>query len=281
MNVTFGNPAGASPAPVTEKVVTPTPVPGVVVESENTACPAVVSVPAAGPLALVPEHGDRVPGLKEIKLPRLNIVHNTGLLKDTFSPGEIVYNQTTVLFTPPEISHSGKVEREGTPPIDLVVLHFFPTRYVEKVVPYNSRRGRIFNTEADVKTAGGTVSYEENKLKPNVPLFEYMADAFVAIRRPEHCADDDTVFVYQVGDHKYALGLWSMKGSAYTVAKTAFFTPLKMGCLKKGGYRSYHFAVSTFEKPFGTGNKTWVPVCIPTKPTDAAFLAFAAEILNG
>jgi len=279
MEIKFGPPSGASPAPVTEKIVNPTPVSGVEIESETTYCPA---VPGSAAVATLSEHGDAIPSLKEIKLPRINIVHNTGRLKDAFEPGEIVYNQTTVLFTPPVVNKStGKVEREGTPPVDLVVLHFFPTRFVEKVVPYNSRRGLIVNTESDVRAAGGTVSYDEAKIKPNVPLFEYMADAFVAIRRPNHCADDDTVFVYAVGNDKYALGLWSMKGSAYTVAKTAFFTPLKMGCLKKGGYRSYHFAVSTFEKPFQTGNKTWVPVCLPTVPTDAAFLEFAAQILKG
>jgi hypothetical protein len=293
MNVSFGPQSGASAAPalVTEKVVTPTPVEGVTVESVTTVCPA-----AAAPAALVPPVqtstalapvglvlGDKIPEFKEIILPRINIVQNIGGLKDTFEPGELVFNQTTVVFTPPILNKTtGQVEKAGTPPIDMVILGFKPTRFVEKVA--GGGRGLIVDSEAKVTANGGTLDFNEAKLraKDGMKYFEALAEALVAIRRPEHCKDDDTVFVYEVAPgEKYALGIWGMKGSAYTVAKTAFFTPRSMGCLKKGGYPSYHFAVSTKEKGFQTGNKAWVPVAIPTVPTSETFLAFARQILTG
>jgi len=290
MNIEFGNPSGASPAPVTEKIVTPTPVEGVTVESETTHCaapatPAASAVTVRENTSLAPAGlilGDKIPEFKEIILPRVNIVQNIGGLKDTFEPGELVFNQTTVLYSPPVINKTtGVVEVAGTPPVDMVILGFRPTRFAEKVA--GGGRGIIVDTEEKVTANGGTLDYNEWKLKAKdgIKYFEYLAEALVAIRRPEHCKDDDTVFVYPVGGHKYALAIWGMKGSAYTVAKTAFFTPRSMGCLRKGGYPSYHFAVSTFEKPFQTGNKAWVPVCLPTVPTDATFLEFAAQILKG
>jgi hypothetical protein len=282
MNITFGPQSGVSPAPTIEKVVNETPVSVVTVESPVVQLPAVYSPQTAvAPIGLV--LGDRIPEFKEIILPRINIVQNIGGLKDTFEPGELVFNQTTVVFTPPIINKTtGQVEKAGTPPIDMVILGFKPTRYVEKVA--GGGRGLIVNSEAAVTANGGTLDFNEAKLKAKdgIKYFEALSEALVAIRRPEHCKDDDTVFVYEVAPgEKYALGIWGMKGSAYTVAKTAFFTPRSMGCLKKGGYPSYHFAVSTKEKPFQTGNKAWVPVAIPTVPTNETFLAFARQILTG
>lgn len=286
MEVVFGNPAGASPAPVIEKIVTPTPVDGVVVESVNSVCPAppVPQVPAVrhttalAPVGLV--LGDRIPDFKEIILPRLNIVQNIGELKDTFQPGALVYNKDTELFTPP-IIRNGVIEQAPLTPVNLVVLGFRPTRFVEKVK--GGGQGLIVDTEDAVRANGGTLDYNEHRLKEKdgMKRFEQLAEALVAIRRPDHCKDDDTVFTYLVGGHKYALGLWGMKGTSYTVAKRAFFTPRAMGCLKKGGYPSYHFAVTTKEETYPNGNKAWIPICIPTVQTDTAFLEFAGQILNG
>lgn len=294
MNVQFGPSSGASPAPapVVETVTTPTPQPGVTVESENTSCPAAPVTGVAVPAVVTPTStaltpvglilGDKIPDFKEIILPRINIVQNIGALKDTFEPGEIVFNQTTVIYTPPIINKTtNAIEKAGTPPADIVILGFKPTRFVEKVE--GGGRGLIVDSEAKVAANGGTLDYTEAKLKKKdgIKYFEALAEALVAVRRPDHCKDDDTVFVYEVAPGvKYALGIWGMKGSAYTVAKTAFFTPRSMGCLKKGGYPSYHFALSTKEKPFQTGNKAWVPVALPTAPTDAAFLEWARQILT-
>src|SRR5690242_3504876 len=142
MNVSFGNPEGATAvetqAPVvTEKVVTPTPVEGVTVESINTAAPvpqtdtppfcgqktfveaqvvgnAAPGTPSAPPASEVPAVrsqtglapagivlGDKIPDFKDIVLPRINIVQGIGELNKSFAVGALVFNQTTTLFTPP------------------------------------------------------------------------------------------------------------------------------------------------------------------------------------
>lgn len=292
-NVTFGPDSGVSPAPVLEKKEQhETPVSGVTVESTTTAVPAqpapqalaVRSQTALAPAGLV--LGDKIPEFKEIILPRLNIVQNIGELKDTFSPGELVFNQTTVLFTPPVLKN-GQVTQVATPPVSLVVLGFRPTRFVEKIE--GGGRGMIVDTEDAVRANGGTLDFNEWKQKKAAGMrrFECLAEALIAIRRPEHCIakgskveDPDPVFTYDVGAHKYALALWGMKGTAYTVAKRAFFTPRAMGCLKAGGYPSYNFAVTTKEESYPGGNKAWIPVCLPTDRTDETFLEFARQILT-
>lgn len=292
-NVTFGPESGVSPAPTVEKIVNETPVPGVTVESTTSYVGnAPANAPSAPPASQVPAVrsnntalapaglvlGDRLPELKEIILPRLNIVQNIGDLKDTFAPGTLVYDQKVELFTPP-IVKDGVVKKEPLPPVSLVVLGFRPTRFVEKVE--GGGRGMIVDTEDQVRANGGTLDYNEWKSKKasGMKRFESLAEALIAIRRPAHLKDDETVFVYPVGAHKYALALWGMKGTAYTVAKRAFFTPRAMGCLKKGGYPSFNFAITTKEESYPGGNKAWVPVCIPTDPTDETFLEFARQIL--
>lgn len=285
MEVSFGPESGSAPAPVVEKATNATPVAGVTVESTPAAAPA-SQVPAVrSPGFLAPRGlvlGDKLPDFKEIIFPRVNISQNIGQLKDTFQPGSLVYNQNTCLFTPPIIDKAtGNVTKQGLPPVYMIVLGFRPTRFVEKVK--GGARGLIVDTEEQVRAAGGTTDYNEWKLKETsgIKRFEALAEAIVAIRRPEHCKDDKSVFVYDVDGHRYALGIWGLKGTAYTVAKTAFFTPRAMGCLQEGGYPSYVFAVTTKWKPFDGGNGAWIPVCIPTDKTSEKALDFVRRVLTG
>jgi hypothetical protein len=294
--VQFGNPAGAAPAPVievkSEVVSTPTPVPGVAVESVNTHAAAPAAAPSQA-VATRPSHslsnrggfvlGDVIPDFSEI----VNLVHGIGKLKESFPVGAIVFNQSTVLFTPPLLRKNeqlgvDEVVSPALPPVNITVLGFRPTRFVEKVD--GGGRGIICNTEDQVRSCGGTLDYKEWELKKasGAKLFQPLAEALVAIRRPAHCADDDSVFVYPVDGHKYALGLWGMKGSAYTAAaKTVFFTHRKMGCLMKG-YPTKNYNFTTKLKPLGPKkNPTWVPVCIPAENSTPEFIAFVSEVLGG
>ena len=306
-NVTFGPESGESPAPVVEKNITPTPVPGVTVESVTTVATP-VAAPAPAPSQVPAVHnpntaiapagmvlGDKIPEMKEIILPRLNIVQNIGDLKDTFAPGSLVYDQKVELFVPPVIK-DGEVKKQGSPPVTLLVLGFRPTRYVEKVE--GGGRGMIVDTEDAVRANGGTLDFNEWKSKKAAGMkrFECLAEALIAIQRPAHLIakgskpeDPDPVFTYDLdeifhgkpGPRKFALGLWGLKGTSYTVAKRAFFTARAMGCLKRGGYPSYVFSITSKEESYPGGNKAWVPVCIPTAPTDETLLAFARQVLQG
>lgn len=291
MQVTFGPQEGLGATPATE-----IPVAAVVVEPINTVAPAAApvaqpaeayQVPAVRPVsALAPSGlvlGDKLPEFKDIILPRINIVQNIGELKKSFNPGEIVFGQNVLLFSPPAIDQkTGTVSRAALPPVKIAVLGFRPTRYVEKV--QGGVRGLIVNTEADVVKAGGTLDFNEWKLKQasGMRRFEPLAEALVAIERPDQCADDDTTFVYKVGNRKYALAIWALKGTSYTAAaKRVFFTHRAVGCLRAGGYPSYHYAVSTKEEKYPGGNAAWIPICIPSGKSDADFMEFAAGILNG
>lgn len=241
---------------------------------------ASLGVPAAGPTGLV--LGDKLPDFKDIILPRINLVQNIGGLTESFESGMIVLNQATVLFMPPIIdTKTGKVEREASPPVNIVVFGFRPTRYSEKVA--GGAKGLIVDTEDAVRASGGTLDYAEWNLKKasGMKRFEPLADALVAIQRPANCADDDTVFVYDVDGAKYALALWAMKGTSYTAAaKRVFFTARMCGCLRKG-YPTWSYALTCREQKYETGNAAWVPVCIPIKQTTPAFLEFVKSIIGG
>lgn len=229
--------------------------------------------------------GDNIPDFKDIILPRINIVQGIGQLKDVFPIGAIVFGQNTVLFTPPVVDgKTGNVKQAATPPVLLTVLGFRPTRFAEKV--QGGVRGMLVNTEDEVRAAGGTLDYKEWNLKKAAGMkrFEPLAEALVAIERPAHVADDETVFVYPVVDgdktRKFALALWAMKGTSYTAAaKRVFFTNRAVGCLRKG-YPTRSFNMTTVYETFDNGNGAWIPVCLPAAESTPGFMEFARAILN-
>jgi hypothetical protein len=224
--------------------------------------------------------GDKIPDFSEIVMPRLNIVQNIGKMQESFENGSLVFNQQEPLFVPPKVDpKTSVVSRESTPPVILTVLGFRDTRYSEKTT--GGARGMLVNTEAEVRANGGTLDYAEWDLKKDQGMkrFEPLADAFVAIERPDRYPDNDSIFVYDVDGHKLALALWAMKGTSYTeAAKRVFFTGRFMGILK-GGYPTWKFAVSTREKPYDTGNKAWVPVCLPIAKQTPVFMDFVRSVL--
>jgi len=285
MEVDFSKTGGAVPAPVIEHTKVPGP-DGQPMEVINGSgpIPTANDSPVAQNQQLAPGGillGDKLPTFKEIILPRVNIVQGVGQLKDNFPFGSIVFNQQALLYCPPDIDKTtGNIKRAGTKPVIMTVLGFRPTRFAEKVA--GGGRGMIVDTEDLVRANGGTLDYNEWKLKQNSGMkrFEYLADALVAIERPESLADDDTIFVYSVDGRKYALAIWGMKGTAYTAAaKRVFFTARAMGCLKAGGYPSWNYSVSTRVEA-REGNTYSVPVCLPNQKSSPAFLDFVRTVLN-
>jgi hypothetical protein len=276
MEVKFGqNEQPVTPVAETT-TTTPAPTPAA---TTPTAVATQKAMPVSSPAGFV--LGDKIPDFSEVIVPRINIVQNIGQLKDSFESGAIVYNQQHSLFVPPLIDlKTGTVERAATPPVIITVLGFRPTRYSEKTT--GGARGIIVNTEAEVRAQGGTLDYAEWKLKvaSGMKRFEPLADAFIAIERPESFPDDDTVFGYDVDGKKVALALWAMKGTAYTAAaKRVFFTGRSMGILR-GGYPTWAFSFATREESYDTGNKAWVPVCLPARKQTPIFLDFVRSVLT-
>lgn len=284
----------AKKAPSAVKQVAATPVEGVTVETTTTIAAPATPAPPATPECSVPAVvqsqlpaprglvlGDKIPDFDDIILPRLNISQQIGELKDTFSPGSVVFNQAVLLFSPPEIdAKTQTITTPATPPVTIVCLGFRPTRFVEQIG--GGARGMIVNTEQAVRDNGGTLDYNEHQLKKvsGMKYFQQLAEALIAIERPQHIKDDDTVFVYPVAGKKYALALWGMKGTAFTAAaKRVFFTNRAMGCLRKG-YPSREFSLATIWKSFSKERGAWVPVLTPLAATSPEFLAWVSEVLQ-
>lgn len=219
--------------------------------------------------------------LSEIVLPKLNLVHSVGVLKDSFTPGSYVHAQSLVLYTPPQINQKTQtVERAGTPPLNVTFLDLRPMRYFEHV--RGGGRGDIANTLDEVARLGGTVNYNEWKLKERdgMKRFDKGIDCLLAVERPEQVSDDDTVFVFDVEGKKYALCLYTMKASAYTELKRTVLTHQHIGCLRKGT-ATHSYSLSSCLKPTPDKSSTyWAPVLVPAKPSTPAFLEFAKTVLG-
>lgn len=270
--------APATPAaPAAPATTTPPPAPPTPSQLPAVAAPSgALSTP--GPKGLI--LGDKIPDFAEMVIPRLNLVQNIGELKDSFEPGTLVYNKAVALYLPAKIVGQ-KMEREASPLVNIVALGFRPTRYCEKVP--GGGKGIIVNTEADVRTNGGTLDFQEWKLKKDSGMkrFEQLADMLVAIERPANIQDNGTIFTYKVDGKDYALALWGLHGVNYTaVAKRVFFTQRGIGCLREGGYPSYVYTVGTKEEQYGTGNKAWIGICVAKEKTTPAFLDFVRSVIG-
>jgi hypothetical protein len=253
------------------------------VDNTQTQTPAVV---APDPTSAVPATttgsllGDKLPTLKDIILPRVNLVQNIGTLSEDHDSGSLLFDSNTVIFSAPVI-RGGQIATPASAPVIMTALGFRPTRYVEKI-PNSAVRGMIVDTEEQVRANNGTLDYAEWKLKEKQGMkrFEELADALVAIRKPENIDDNGAIFSYDVEGQLYALGLWALKGTVYTATcKKVWFAHRRIGCLRVGGYPSWNYAVSTAEKQFGGGNRSWVPVVLPREKNTEAFLDFARSIL--
>src|SRR6267142_996454 len=120
------------------------------------------NLPAVIPAASLPAArgnnftlGDFLPPFENVIFPRLNLVHNTGALKDFFIPGSLVLGRATALFVPPDINKdTGIVRRAATPPVVVTVLGHRPERFVEKPEEYvPGQQNQICYSEDEVRAA--------------------------------------------------------------------------------------------------------------------------------
>jgi len=294
MEVSFARDPVANPATLVETkpvinvtstvVSVPTPLAGVTLD-----CPTTVAAPAAPvtvPAVTRPSNtlllGDVLPNFSEMIIPRVNLVQYSGILKESFEPGTLLYNQQTPLHIPAKINEKLKtIERAATPPVNVTFIGFRPTRYVEKVP--GGGKGLMVATEQAVREAGGTLDYNEWKLKEasGMKRFEYLADGMVVIERPEIVADDDTVFTFEIDGKKYTLALWAVRGTAYTnLCKKILFPARRIGNLRLGGFPSWNFSLSSREES-RFNNKYFIPFAMPKAKSTPAMISFIKEIVEG
>jgi len=226
--------------------------------------------------------GDTLPNFSEMILPRINLVQFSGVLKDSFEPGTILFNQQVPLHIPAKINEKDKtLLRTATPPVTMTFLGWKNTRYVEKVP--GGGKGLLVNTEAAVTANGGTLDYNEWKLKRDSGMkrFEYYKECMVLIERPELVADDDSVFTFELEGKKFTIAMWALKGSAYTNLYKKILAPARrMGPLAKAGFPSWSFSLSSREQ-ITEGNKYFIPFALPKAKTSAEVMEFIRGVITG
>ena len=267
--INFGSQEGSTPAPILDATT-----------GQPVAAPVAEAAPTVETAVAVPARRSSIPSFADVILPHLNIVHPLSKTAAAFPVGSVLFADKTLLFCPPLINkETGNADRVATPPATITVLEFKPTRFVEKVA---NGIGLMVDSEAKVVANGGTLDWAEwnQKKSAGMKLFQVLAEALIAIERPDHVADDDTVFVYKVGDKKYTLAIWSMKGSVYTeAAKRVLFYHRTTGCLING-YPSFSFSLSTKNKDFKTGHSSWIPVLVAKTKSTPEFLDFANGLVS-
>lgn len=296
MKTSFSKPG----APTTETIqeAVPTPASDVVVEAVTTVTPAEATaapvtpaadiptkpvtmevarpVPTSVPSTSVPSYNDEEIDFGDIILPRLNIVQKVGDLSNLFTPGEIVLNQNLVI-------HDAK----KTPAIVFTVIGFKKKQFVEKVE--GGAMGALYHSQEDVVSHGGTLDYKEwqesiktakEKGGKALKYFQPLATALLLVERPAHVPDEDhTVFPYECEGKWHALALWSMKGTGYTNGAKTIFTARKIGHLRKEGYPSQTWTLTTKLENYG-GNFAYIPVLKPGARNSPEFVAFVKDILG-
>lgn len=220
--------------------------------------------------------------LADVVVPRCHLVHSVGILKDSFQPGSYVYAQSTTLYTPPVINAKAQtIEKPGSPPLNVTFLDIRPKRYFEKVE--GGGRGLILDTLEEVAAEGGTTNWKEFELKKKdgIKKFDEAQDCLLAIERPEMVADDDTIFVFDIGGRKYALAMYNFKGSAgFTPLKSTVLTHKLIGCLRDG-ISKHSYAFSSTLKPTPNGKNTyWCSVLVAQKANSPELLEFAKKVMN-
>lgn len=228
--------------------------------------------------------------LGEIQLPTLNLVQGVGDLKDTFEPGAFVFNRVLALTKPPA---KGTLNAETTPPLNIIVIGFRPTRWAEKLP--GGERGRIVNTEDQVFACGGSTDYKStHDAKGDItsPYFERLATALILIRAPQSVVKElgpealADMFPYALAPdpekpevlESYALAQWHLRGTAHSGVAVPLKTARKLLWLKQG-YTSKIVDVTCSSKKFGN-RSAFVPAVRKGVDASPAHRELAAEVLR-
>lgn len=170
-------------------------------------------------VAVAPQHSD-VKGEfshKDLQMPRLNIVAKTGELSELFTPGSVVINKEVAIYD------SANKDAE---PVRVIVLDL--EKKYERVNEMGSDEDyEVVDSFEQVKERGGKLVYgkkqaDEARSDGQVPFAE-IAIIKVLVEAPKGLNEDAlALFPFEVGDHAYAPALWTVRSTAYKVAKLLF-----------------------------------------------------------
>ena len=155
---------------------------------------------------------------KDLIIPRLNIIQNTGTLADEFDHkegGSLCYNGQTILAKAGE-------------PINLTVLSLKKS-YEEWIYPYDpDARAQVFDSERELADAGMWTDWRNNERPPAREL----AVALVLIEKPEGI--DDLGFSHEINGKEHALAMWTLRGSGYNHGAKKMFSASSLELASSG-----------------------------------------------
>ncbi len=175
----------------------------------------------------------------DLKLPAIQIVHNTGLLQENFTPGSIVLNKEVVL-----------TKGDKDLPIKLTVLAF--NKYFMEKLPFkeDGPMARIFNTEEELAAAGLHTNWVNDAPPPAIEA----GTALVAIESDK----EHPHFPFSFGDKYYALAEWKLQSqSAYSRAGKMIITAADWNL--RDGLHNGSWTLTTRKEKLGA-NWVFVPV---------------------
>lgn len=203
----------------------------------------------------------------DLSVPRLNIVQKVGELSNTYDPGAILLGGQLILRDAPKGKEVGK-------PIRFLIVGFQPTVFVERVE--GGLRGNMLRSEADVVAKGGTLDWNESK-QTGKTWYQRSATALIAIEQVEGLGNEH--FPNTFDGKRYALALYTMKGTGYNQAAKRIKSERKIGFLREHGYRGGFWTLSS-KLETNKQNSYYVPVVNPAGVTSEAFRTELRDLLG-
>lgn len=196
----------------------------------------------------------------DLRIPTLGIGQGVGPLADQFRPGNIVLGGQTLLSAGPD-------------PVEIAVLCM--RKFYQEKLPYGSeQRPMLFEREADLRAAGGTLEWGPCG---EPPTYEPVLEAHLLIRRPDGV---DGAFPYEFDGKEYAAARWFIRGMAYKNAGRSILTTAAQFAGGGKPLASARMELTTSREKMRNGNTVAVPHLRVVGKNDEAFCAFAAGLIG-
>jgi hypothetical protein len=139
-------------------------------------------------------------GMRDLQLPRLNLVQKSGELPDKFAPGNYVFQKLVALPTP----------------LSMIALHI-RKQYQERI-PWELRQNqtpRVFNTAAEVAAAGGRLGFKPFEFGDMAHVALLIAYDAILDTNPDAASFHDMA-IFEIAGKKWAPAVITVNSSGYT-----------------------------------------------------------------
>ena len=149
-------------------------------------------------------------GIRDVKLPRVQIIQKISDDSSVFGAGAIVFNREVRLAT-----EGQKIE---------VTFIRLRKQYEEKLAIGSERMPAVYDTAEQVIAAGGSLQYGDQS------YFQEVAQVQMVIRKPDTATEQESLlFPYEAPDGKwYAMAMWGVRSTAYTPVVPTLYTASRM-----------------------------------------------------